>query len=92
MMQLQEQIYFVIDGGLDDNIGYFGWVIATDQTILWENRGHVQGEKGQIETLCAKRIGVGSEENEIAQFLHSPDPKRMPTSGCGCSPTKRGNM
>eukprot|EP00957_Ditylum_brightwellii_P151464 11534488-Ditylum_brightwellii.AAC.1 len=58
MMQLQEQIYLVTDGGLDNNIGYFRWVVATDQTILWENRGHAQGEKGQIETLRTKSVGL----------------------------------
>eukprot|EP00957_Ditylum_brightwellii_P066395 5040762-Ditylum_brightwellii.AAC.1 len=44
LLKLQEKIWLVMDGGLNESIGYFGWVIASDRQILWENRSHAQGE------------------------------------------------
>eukprot|EP00957_Ditylum_brightwellii_P082199 6250295-Ditylum_brightwellii.AAC.1 len=50
------EIWWVTDGGLDDDIGYFGWVIAIDQQILWKNRGHTPGHEEYIETLRTEGI------------------------------------
>eukprot|EP00957_Ditylum_brightwellii_P079307 6030248-Ditylum_brightwellii.AAC.1 len=41
----------VTDGGMYAKDGYFGWVIATETTILWEARGYVQANPNMIESL-----------------------------------------
>eukprot|EP00957_Ditylum_brightwellii_P070317 5341649-Ditylum_brightwellii.AAC.1 len=55
-IQLGGEIWWVTDGALDEDIGYFGWAIATYQKILWENRGHVPGHEEYIETLRTEGI------------------------------------
>eukprot|EP00957_Ditylum_brightwellii_P155919 11868894-Ditylum_brightwellii.AAC.1 len=47
-----------MDGGLDNGIGYYRWVVVSDQKILWENKGHAQGKSHQIEILRIEGIGL----------------------------------
>eukprot|EP00957_Ditylum_brightwellii_P147380 11222249-Ditylum_brightwellii.AAC.1 len=35
-LHLADKIWLVTDGGVAEEGGYFGWVIATETTILWE--------------------------------------------------------
>eukprot|EP00978_Attheya_sp_CCMP212_P042224 scaffold253689_cov69-Attheya_sp.AAC.1 len=35
-------LYLVSDGGATEGHGYFGWVIATGSTVLWNGKGRVQ--------------------------------------------------
>eukprot|EP00957_Ditylum_brightwellii_P055746 4224034-Ditylum_brightwellii.AAC.1 len=58
LLKLQEKIWLVTDGSLDESIGYFEWVIASDRKNLWENCSHTQGEQEQIKMLQTKTIGL----------------------------------
>ena len=35
----RKKLFVMHDGGADDDYGSFGWVIATDDNILWEGWG-----------------------------------------------------
>jgi len=52
--QLNKTIWLVTDGGVSDSIGYFGWVIATDTTILFEGKGSVQGNDEEMDSTRAE--------------------------------------
>eukprot|EP00957_Ditylum_brightwellii_P033685 2553056-Ditylum_brightwellii.AAC.1 len=41
-------LYYVTDGGADNKIGYFGWVIATDTRIITKGYGQAQGNEHQM--------------------------------------------
>eukprot|EP00957_Ditylum_brightwellii_P135336 10319643-Ditylum_brightwellii.AAC.1 len=40
-IQLGATFYYVTDGGTDDGIGYFGWLIATETTLVTKGYGQV---------------------------------------------------
>eukprot|EP00978_Attheya_sp_CCMP212_P014029 scaffold35568_cov62-Attheya_sp.AAC.1 len=44
-------LYLVSDGGATEGHGYFGWVIATGNTVLWNGKGRVQGNANLMESL-----------------------------------------
>eukprot|EP00957_Ditylum_brightwellii_P032536 2465366-Ditylum_brightwellii.AAC.1 len=46
--------YYVTDGGADDGIGYFGWVIATDTKIITKGYRQTHGSKHQMKLLQAE--------------------------------------
>ena len=46
-----DEIYIVSDGGVADNVGYYGWVIATSSTIIIEGHGFVPGNPSHIDSL-----------------------------------------
>eukprot|EP00957_Ditylum_brightwellii_P046355 3518143-Ditylum_brightwellii.AAC.1 len=50
-LQLSNDLLVVTDGGKFKDDGYFGWVIATGTTILWEARGYVQSNPELLESL-----------------------------------------
>eukprot|EP00957_Ditylum_brightwellii_P198270 15108418-Ditylum_brightwellii.AAC.1 len=50
-------LYYVTDGGADDRIGYFGWLIATVTRIISKGYRHVQGNEHQMESLRAETYG-----------------------------------
>eukprot|EP00957_Ditylum_brightwellii_P052954 4014542-Ditylum_brightwellii.AAC.1 len=51
-------IYLVADGGVKDNIGYYGWVIASVIKIVCKAKGHPPGPLKQMESLRAESIGL----------------------------------
>ena len=53
------------DGGVAEEDGYYGWVIATDTTILWEGNGYVPSNPKLLETLRAE----GSSHLAMMVFL-----------------------
>ena len=48
----------VSDGGAINGLGYYGWVIASDMKILWEESGQVTGNPEQIDSLRAETHGT----------------------------------
>eukprot|EP00957_Ditylum_brightwellii_P146693 11166429-Ditylum_brightwellii.AAC.1 len=52
-----KMLYYVTDGGADNGIGYFGWVIATDTRIIAKGYGQAQGNDHQMESLRAETYG-----------------------------------
>eukprot|EP00957_Ditylum_brightwellii_P044664 3386221-Ditylum_brightwellii.AAC.1 len=54
---LHKILYYVTDGGADDGIGYFGWVIAIDTKIITKGYGQAHGSKHQMESLRAETYG-----------------------------------
>ena len=59
-MSLQDKhiIYLVSDGGEENGLGYFGWVIATKNKILIKHKGHAAGNLSLIESLRIKSVGA----------------------------------
>eukprot|EP00957_Ditylum_brightwellii_P101337 7722665-Ditylum_brightwellii.AAC.1 len=47
-------LYYVTDGGADNGIGYFGWVIATDTRIIMKGYGQARGNEHQMESFRAE--------------------------------------
>eukprot|EP00957_Ditylum_brightwellii_P173109 13179082-Ditylum_brightwellii.AAC.1 len=47
-----DRIWLVTYGGKADNDEYYGWVLATDSTILWEGKGYVQSNPDLLESQC----------------------------------------
>ena len=45
------------DGGLFQDHGYYGWVIANDASIIWEGRGRVPGNHDQFDSLRSESSG-----------------------------------
>eukprot|EP00957_Ditylum_brightwellii_P000386 30129-Ditylum_brightwellii.AAC.1 len=54
---LGKTIYYVTDGGSNDGIGYFGWVITTDTRIITKGYGQAQRNEHQMESLKAETYG-----------------------------------
>eukprot|EP00957_Ditylum_brightwellii_P119146 9088491-Ditylum_brightwellii.AAC.1 len=50
-IECADKIYLVTDGGSYQEIGYFGWSIATESNILLIGFGHVQGNPSLQESL-----------------------------------------
>ena len=46
-----DKIWIVLDGGLHDTNGYYGWVIASDNDILYEGNGRVPSNSSQSDSL-----------------------------------------
>jgi hypothetical protein len=44
-------VLVVSDGGCKDNIGGFGWVMASNDELLWKCAGRVQGTRTRLELL-----------------------------------------
>ena len=57
-IQLGTTFYYVTDGGADDGIGYFGWTIATETTLITKGYGQVLGTDHQMESLRAETYGA----------------------------------
>eukprot|EP00957_Ditylum_brightwellii_P064446 4890706-Ditylum_brightwellii.AAC.1 len=51
-------IWLVTDGGLNTDNGYFGWVIATDKTIIWKGYEYIQGDAKQMELLRTESVST----------------------------------
>eukprot|EP00957_Ditylum_brightwellii_P136871 10437636-Ditylum_brightwellii.AAC.1 len=52
---LQKQpLYYTTDGGADDRLGYYGWVIANSTTKLVEGYGRALGDPELMESSRAK--------------------------------------
>ena len=45
------KLWIVSDGGLCRDLGYYGWVIANDTSIIWEGRGQVPENHQQFDSL-----------------------------------------
>ena len=52
-----QSLWIVSDGGLFQNHGYYGWVIANDTSIIWEGRGRVPGNHDQFDSLRSESSG-----------------------------------
>eukprot|EP00957_Ditylum_brightwellii_P106798 8147646-Ditylum_brightwellii.AAC.1 len=50
-------IWYVTDSGADDGLGYFGWAITTNTTILVEGYGQAQGNLSQAKSLQSESYG-----------------------------------
>eukprot|EP00957_Ditylum_brightwellii_P187191 14256934-Ditylum_brightwellii.AAC.1 len=50
------ELYYVSDRGANDSIGYFGWLIATDTTILIEGNSQAPGKESLMESLQTETI------------------------------------
>jgi hypothetical protein len=48
----------VTDGGATEGHGYFRWVIATNNKILWRGKGKVLGNPHLMESLRTKSVGM----------------------------------
>jgi hypothetical protein len=48
----------VTDGGANDGIGYFGWTIATETTLVTKGYGQVLSTDHQMESLRAETYGA----------------------------------
>ena len=57
-LQDEQLIYLVLDRGEENGLGYFGYVIATDNKILIKHRGHAAGNPSLIESLRTKSVGA----------------------------------
>eukprot|EP00957_Ditylum_brightwellii_P030851 2337603-Ditylum_brightwellii.AAC.1 len=57
-MQLGTQLWLVNGGGIKGQLGYYGWVIATESHILWRGKGHSQGHPELIKFLCLESSGL----------------------------------
>ena len=58
IIQGNEMLYLVLDGGQDNGPGYYGWVIATKEQIVIEHKGHAPGNKRLIKSLRTESVGV----------------------------------
>ena len=58
LLEENTPIYLVTDRGVKDNIGYYGWVIATVIKIVCKAKGHTPGPLKQMESLRAESIGL----------------------------------
>ena len=47
-------IWIVSDGGVTENTGYYGWVIADSYKILFEGSGITLGNPDQMDSLRAE--------------------------------------
>eukprot|EP00957_Ditylum_brightwellii_P148087 11275032-Ditylum_brightwellii.AAC.1 len=64
-LHCDDNIWIVTDGGKEDIDGYYGWLIATDTTIMWEGKGYVQSNLLLLETQCM----VGVRHLAVIVFL-----------------------
>ena len=46
------------DGGEENKLGYFQWVIATENELLIKHKGHAAGNPSLIKSLRTKSIGA----------------------------------
>eukprot|EP00957_Ditylum_brightwellii_P144594 11014225-Ditylum_brightwellii.AAC.1 len=58
LLEENTPIYLVTDGGVKDNIGYYGWVMATVIKTVCESKGYAPGPLKQMEFLRAESIGL----------------------------------
>eukprot|EP00957_Ditylum_brightwellii_P121889 9295323-Ditylum_brightwellii.AAC.1 len=58
LLEENTPIYLATDRGVKDNIGYYGWVIATLIEIVCEAKGHAPGPLKQMESMRAESIGL----------------------------------
>ena len=56
--QLVSTLWIVTDAGVTDNTDYFGWVIATDTTILFEGKGTVPGNGEEMDSCRAESVSL----------------------------------
>ena len=49
-----EEPFIKYNGGVSDDIGYYGWVIAKSTSIIWEDSDQVPGNAMEIDSLCAE--------------------------------------
>eukprot|EP00957_Ditylum_brightwellii_P164570 12529685-Ditylum_brightwellii.AAC.1 len=47
-----------MDGGETDGMGYFGWVIATECSIIVETKEHTSGAQHLMESLCTDSTSI----------------------------------
>ena len=57
-LQDEQQIYLVSDGGEENGLGYYGWVIVTENQILVKHKGHAADNPRLIESLRTKSVGA----------------------------------
>ena len=67
-IQSAETLWVVSDGGLDDNLGYYGWVIANSSQILCEGRGLDPGNPEKLDSLRTERAGMLHALTVMSQF------------------------
>ena len=67
--QLASTLWIVTDGGVKDSMGYYGWVIATDTSVLYESNGCVPGNGEEMDSCRAESVGL-LEAVKFAVYLH----------------------
>ena len=58
ILQDDQKLYLVSDGGEENGLGYFGWVIASETEILVKHKGHAAGNPSLIESLRTESVGA----------------------------------
>eukprot|EP00957_Ditylum_brightwellii_P161583 12302491-Ditylum_brightwellii.AAC.1 len=54
---MAQELYCISDRGADNGIGYFGWLIATDTTVLIEIYSQAHRKESFMESLQAETYG-----------------------------------
>eukprot|EP00957_Ditylum_brightwellii_P081447 6195801-Ditylum_brightwellii.AAC.1 len=54
---MAQELYYVSDGGADDGIGYFGWLIATDTKLLIKGNSQAISKEYLMESLQTETYG-----------------------------------
>eukprot|EP00957_Ditylum_brightwellii_P059261 4498348-Ditylum_brightwellii.AAC.1 len=72
LLQMSEEIWVVTDGGVNQQLGYFGFVIATSTQILWKGDGQAQGNAIQMESLHTKKCRRFSSSEIVDQIYCLP--------------------
>ena len=57
-IQLEDKLWVVTDGGVYDGKGYFGWVMATSDQIIYEHAGTVPGNQEEMDSTRAESGGL----------------------------------
>eukprot|EP00957_Ditylum_brightwellii_P102502 7812040-Ditylum_brightwellii.AAC.1 len=54
LLQTTKGIWIVLDGGVKEGFGYFGFVVATRSKVLWKGNGQSQGNHNHMESICTE--------------------------------------
>ena len=68
---INDELWIVSDGGTHNGLGYFGWVIATSTSVLWEDYGQVPGNAEQMDSLRAESYGTLAATEFLLQLYQS---------------------
>ena len=72
-MALQEEgktVHIVTNGGASKTSGYYGWVIATQDKILYEGKGRLPCHSTQLQSLRPETTSYLAETTFLYDFVH----------------------
>ena len=67
------QLWIVSDGGLCQDIGYYGQFIANDTSIIWEGWGQLPGNNTQFDSLRSESSGFLHDLTVLQSTLQAHD-------------------